>query len=214
MTETDRKTYWDSYYGGRDVPGLPSQFAVFMLGEYNLPVAVDIGCGSGRDTFFFRAQGATSIGLDGSDAAIASCTSKARARGLDRLSFHTVDIADPALAGRTLDLLAAADADSPALLYARFFVHAITDAEEDALLRLGYEILRRRGGVLGLEYRTIRDRSLQKVTPDHYRRFVDPAVLIAKAARLGYSVDYAVEGFGMAKYRNDDAFVARTVLRL
>jgi ubiquinone/menaquinone biosynthesis C-methylase UbiE len=214
MTDAKRTEYWNSYYQGKDVPSLPSQFAVFVLGEYSFQTAVDIGCGSGRDTFFFRSLGLTSFGLDGSEQAVAACNKKVADLAIDRISFHTVDVADPSLAPSIEELLSGVADKGPVLLYARFFLHAINDAEEDALLASAKRVLSQRNGILALEYRTTRDKSLQKVTPDHYRRFVDPASLISKGGKLGFAADYSVEGFGMAKYRADDAYVARTVLKL
>jgi hypothetical protein len=52
-----------------------------------------------------------------------------------------------------------------------------------------------------------------KVTGTHFRRFVLPASFEARALGGGFEVVYNVEGFGFAKYRQDDAYVARTIFR-
>jgi hypothetical protein len=62
------------------------------------------------------------------------------------------------------------------------------------------------------EYRTVRDVRQAKVTGQHYRRFIDPAAFQLRAAQHAFSVQYAVEGFGFAKYEQDDAYVARCLL--
>jgi hypothetical protein len=49
------------------------------------------------------------------------------------------------------------------------------------------------------------------VTQQHYRRFVSPATFQARALGRGFEVVYAVEGFGFAKYRLDDAYEARAI---
>ena len=54
---------------------------------------------------------------------------------------------------------------------------------------------------------------LQKITPNHYRRYVNPISLLKSANQLGLQATYFVEGFGFAKHKEDDAFVARIVLR-
>ena len=69
------------------------------------------------------------------------------------------------------------------------------------------------GDVLAVEYRTIRDQVGAKETETHFRRFVLPATFQARALERGFEVTYAVEGFGFAKYRHDDAYVARTLFR-
>lgn len=98
------------------------------------------------------------------------------------------------------------------MAYARFFLHAITDSEELAFFE-GMSAALREGDRLAVEYRTIRDAEGEKVTAAHYRRFVEPAGVIANAAEAGFAVEYAVEGTGFAKYLKDDAYVARTVFR-
>ena len=93
-----------------------------------------------------------------------------------------------------------------------FFLHAITEPEEESLLDLASAIAEA-CYLSAVEYRTIRDSSGAKVTAEHYRRFVVPASFEARALGRGFDVVYAVEGFGFAKYRQDDAYVARTVFR-
>jgi SAM-dependent methyltransferase len=80
--EAERRAYWNAYYRACSVPSLPSQFAVFVLGELNEPCAVvDVGCGNGRDAIFFARQGIPTIGIDGSPAAVEVCVSAAAAAG-------------------------------------------------------------------------------------------------------------------------------------
>ena len=96
------------------------------------------------------------------------------------------------------------------VLYARFFVHAITDEEELSFLDLAAD-LTKSGDLLAVEYRTVRDSSGAKVTGSHYRRFVTPASFQARTLARGFDEVYAVEGFGFAKYKQDDAYVARAI---
>jgi len=205
MQQSDRSDHWDTYYQGKEVPLIPSQFAVFALGEYSPDTVVDIGCGSGRDSFFFAAQGIRTIGLDGSASAVDLCSSRV---GNQQLQFKQVDVKDPLFAEKIQGLVAGS---SRLLVYARFFVHAITDDEEDMLLRNISKILSETPGILAVEFRTPRDRSLSKVTPDHYRRFVEPTAFVSRAAGHGLKPLYSAEGFGMAKYKEDDAYVARLI---
>ena len=69
------------------------------------------------------------------------------------------------------------------------------------------------GDILALEFRTSRDEFLSKVTESHYRRFINPLAVVAKGNHLGFSCEYFVEGFGYAKYKSDDAHVARIIFR-
>jgi SAM-dependent methyltransferase len=203
-----RASYWDAWYAGRGATGrkLPSQFATFVAGELERPHrVVELGCGDGRDALFFASYGHDVVAVDASASAIEGCRRLADALG-ERVSFIRSTIDDP-------DLVAKVRGDAgPRVVYARFFLHAITDHEEETLLDVAAAI-GDPGDLLAVEYRTTRDSSGAKVTASHFRRFVLPASFEARALGRGFEVVYAVEGFGFAKYRQDDAYVARTLFR-
>jgi SAM-dependent methyltransferase len=207
-----QRDYWNSYYRSSNVPALASQFAVFMLGEFTPAAVVDIGCGNGRDSLFFADRGLPTIGFDRSQAAVNLCQERADTQGWRHATFRSFDVGDASLGETAITLLRERGIQGPVMLYARFFVHAITDEEESALLRHCRIILDAFDGIFGAEFRTSRDRAQEKVTADHFRRFVAPSAFVANAARFGLAPVYAVEGFGMAKYKTDDAHVARVLL--
>jgi SAM-dependent methyltransferase len=201
-------TYWNSYYGKSShdsPPAIPSQFAVFIANEFSdsKPLIVDVGCGNGRDSLFFASAGFRTIGVDGSEAAIESC--RARSSGESEFLHSTVD--DPDLPQR---IHAMQDIRSPVLVYARFFLHAITDEEESSFLALA-KTLCDTGGRLAVEFRTNRDELQIKTTQTHFRRYVNPLEFLTKTQGYGFSLNYFVEGFGFAKFKKDDAHVARFI---
>ena len=65
--------------------------------------------------------------------------------------------------------------------------------------------------IIALEFRTIKDKLLIKEFDNHNRRFVIPEDFKNKLKKLGVFVNYYVEGQGYAKYKNDDAYVARLI---
>ncbi len=200
--------YWNTFYKTRETNFLdiPSQFAVFFLNEISRDTPIiEIGCGTGRDSLFFASRGSKVIGVDGSISAVELCRSKAQTFGYDNASFICSDVSDPALAEK----VAIAGA-SPAI-YARFFLHAIDEAAEAAFLKMASSVVG--NGVIAVEFRTDRDEQQTKVTPTHYRRFISPISLLTRAAKHGLSPIYFTEGFGFAKYKNDDAHVARVILQ-
>ena len=207
-TTEDRSDYWDEYYAARETTRrpLPSQFATFVAGELERPHRViELGCGNGRDSIFFAGYGHDVTGVDGSHSAVHACSTLADALG-ESATFLESAIDDPALADRL------SGSEGPHLVYARFFIHAITDGEEERFLDLAAAITSP-GDLLAVEYRTVRDQVGAKETGLHFRRFVLPATFQARALSRGFEVTYAVEGFGFAKYRHDDAYVARTIFR-
>ena len=201
-----RASYWDAYYTARTTPvrRLPSQFAVFVATELERRHRIiELGCGDGRDALFFAGYGHEVVGVDASPAAIAGCRLLAASLG-EEATFVESRVDAP-------DLVERVKGDNgPRVIYARFFLHAITEREEESLLDLAAAI-GEPGDLLAVEYRTIRDLSGTKVTDSHYRRFVLPASFEARALGRGFEVLYTVEGFGFAKYREDDAYVARTI---
>jgi SAM-dependent methyltransferase len=207
-TETDqaKESYWDQYYASSAdlVRPVPSQFAAFVAGELPGPQRlIEFGCGTGRDALFFASYGHQVIAIDASRAATERGAALAAEFG-EQVDFIVADIDDPGLA----DLIPAGA--GPTTIYARFFLHAITDDEEHAFLDCASK-LTRPGDLMALEYRTVRDQSGAKATGKHYRRFINPADFQFAATERGFHARYSVEGFGFAKYMQDDAYVARGI---
>ncbi len=203
--------HWETYYQsqqGRTPP--PSQFAAFVAAEYAHGTQVfDIGCGNGRDTAFFAQYSPNVVGVDGSEAAVQAANAQAMRCG-SAARFVRALVEDPALPAQLLEHRLP---DLPAMLYSRFFLHAITEAQQVEFFRIAQQLCAQRGDMLALEFRTTRDRDLPKVTSAHYRRYVDPISITEAGIRAGFVVEYFIEGFGYAKFRNDDAYVARIIFR-
>lgn len=201
--------YWNSYYSSSPKPLLPSQFAAFVAGELQRPsIVIDIGCGTGRDTFFFADHGHVAIGVDASEAAIEQCRSHAWQKQAS-CSFIASTIDSRGLLEEIEQKLQGVEMTR--IIYSRFFLHAIDEQNEEHFLSLS-ERLVRGNGIIAVEFRTIRDRQLSKVTPEHYRRFINPLDFATRAQRHGFIINYFVEGFGFAKFRQDDAYVGRMLL--
>lgn len=202
-TETD---YWNSYYdNGGNAPLLPSQFATFIAGEYlgSKRRVIDLGCGNGRDSLFFLNLGFQVIGIDASTAAIESIKTKPGTQGM----FFCREISD-------LDInsiLQENNEGAQSIFYSRFFLHALSENDEAEFWRLVSRTCKP-GDILALEFRTTRDEQLSKSTKSHYRRFINPTDVVLKGNNLGFTCEYFVEGFGYAKYKGDDAHVARIIL--
>jgi cyclopropane fatty-acyl-phospholipid synthase-like methyltransferase len=205
-TRAERTDYWDNVYAETDTSRLPlpSQFAAFVAGELaELNRVVEFGSGSARDAVFFASYGHTVLGVDASEQAVDHSRALVKNLGITA-EFLAASIGDAGIVDRI------GRGELPTVVYARFFIHAITDEEEERFLAVAAAITQP-GDMLAVEYRTVRDRSGTKVTGRHYRRFVQPASFESRALDHGFDVTYAVEGFGFAKYHDDDAYVARTI---
>jgi len=61
------KDYWAHYYSNKDNRlSYPSDFAIFVRNNYFSPnsIIIDVGCGNGRDSSYFRAEGFEVKSLD------------------------------------------------------------------------------------------------------------------------------------------------------
>ena len=196
-TNTD---YWDKFYSGVDLKlGIPSQFAAFVAMEYleKVSTILDIGCGNGRDSVFFSSLDFEVIGIDASTKAV----EQIKKNSTSNAKFFVGNISDKNLRHLLKKNINSLDKK---LIYSRFFLHAITNKLEEDLWSL-VDSLTSKGDFMALEFRTEKDEKLTKSTPEHYRRFVSTEEVIKKTSNIGYVCDYQIEGFGYAKYKNDNA---------
>lgn len=206
----EAQIYWDQFYqtDRLGIEDIPSQFATFVIGEFSKSNAIiDIGCGNGRDSFFFCRHMENVVGVDASRNAVEHCNQKAGHLGLNNVGFHHLDLAGDGclnfLEGLALDF-------SGVVAYARFLVHAIDEESEVNLLKMA-SFVSDRGGAVAFEFRTHRDENQKKETSTHYRRYINPLEFMENARSAGLNLAYFTEGFGFAKYKSDDAHVARLI---
>jgi len=121
--------YWNSYYQINHAE-IPSQFAQHCVKLFK-PVStiIDVGCGNGRDTWFFRQHGHIVIPIDG---AICKVPQYIRINAKD---FNY------------------ADAD---VVYARWFLHAVNEKTQTDFLQKA-AIALKNSGLLCIECRSDKD---------------------------------------------------------
>ncbi len=160
---------------------------------------IEYGCGTGRDTEFFANLGRKVLAFDNCPSAIQMCQA--------RCESHAEYVCCDAVASLDKALSFVGASDKP-LVYARFFLHAITnETQEQCLTALAASLPK--GSAVALEYRTTRDETLNKAFGSHYRRYIDHDMLQDFMQQLGFDLHYQITGFGMAKYRDEDAHVGR-----
>jgi SAM-dependent methyltransferase len=202
-----REAHWERFYTGGFTNRRPSSFAQHVaeteLGEGAR--ILEIGCGNGRDAFYFASLGHEVVGIDPSAAAIESCTA-VDAGG--RASF---------LLGRFPSIRAELSGSFDAV-YSRFSLHAMTQEEQDEALAGACSLLAD-GGKLLIECRSINDplaRQGEIISPTerihgHYRRFVVREQLVRELESLGLELGDVLEADGLAPYGDEDPVVIRAV---
>ncbi len=205
-----RKDYWNDYYSRASRKSPPSQFAAFVACEFgDHDLVVDVGCGNGRDTVFFAQLGFGTVGIDGSEAAIAHC--RTLIEGSDRPLERNIFIQRNVLHLRDDHQLLDRIRPARKIIYSRFFLHAIDADEELAFFDFAFDALQP-GDAVAVEFRSAEDKDRTKVTAAHYRRYVDVQSLVDTVThRYGARLDYLAQGTGFAKYKSDDAHVCRLV---
>lgn len=91
------------------------------------------------------------------------------------------------------------------VIYARWFIHAVSEEVEDKLLKYAHKI----NAYLALEFRIEGD------TPDdsHERRLINLEKFIDKAATYNLKVIHKESGHGLSVFGNDDPLLARLILQ-
>ena len=203
-----RKHYWSAVYDRRQRFAVPSSFAASVATELaGRCWIVDIGCGDGRDSFFFASLGHRVLGLDAAANVIESNNTLLSGKG--PVLFRQADVSKAGVLEAVLRSRAkAAPSALCVVAYARFFFHAVAEHEERAIMQALAELPS--GARCFFEFRTTKDAGLPKRFPRHYRRYIDVDTFIERAGETGQlDCRYRVEGPGMAKYGKEDPIVAR-----
>ena len=204
-----RKKYWREFYRQRHSL-VPSQFCAMVASEINShSTVVDWGSGNGRDSLFFAAQGHRTVALDLSAEAVKISKQESMLRGLnDRVQFLQGDVSSSSDVENAVQI-ARNHNESALVFYSRFVLHSLDEAEEDRFLTALSGCMKRNERVF-FEFRSKEDAERYKHYPDHYRRYLDTDKFQLKlCGDLGFFVEYAVTGSGMAKYKQEDPFVSR-----
>ncbi|WP_170558560.1 class I SAM-dependent methyltransferase [Ruegeria atlantica] len=206
---TQNETFWQNFYDGQlkdNTLSPPSQFAAFIAQELSSRSSIiDVGCGNGRDTIFFSLLNFDVTGLDACEKGIAVARANANSFGFKETQFHCSLAASDRL---TSEIKKREGQDL--CIYGRFFLHAITQEEQDELLGLLSETLSP-GQKVAFEYRTLEDKNLLKVASPHYRRYQSMHDLDEQLNGLGFDKLYGTQGQGLAKFMDEDAHVARGI---
>ena len=184
------KKWWIEYYRQHRNPSAPSDFAKFVSGFLRrTDLLLDVGCGTGRDSVYLG-KFCKVVGID-------ECTEE-----IEYLSKH---FNKRVAVFKNMNCVEWPVGQLVSHVYLRFFLHAITEKEEDKLIKLIYQILDK-NGYLFVEARSILGAFKD---PQKSRRFIDQQKLIGKLD--GFKLVYIREGIGMASTPTEDPPVVRIV---
>ena len=206
------KNYWNKYYRLKKNKLNSSNFAKFIINYFKkkeLNELLEIGCGDGRDSFYFSQKLKKITSIDKSKEAIKNNIFFSKKKNIKNIFFLSKDITKiKRLKFKEFDIV-----------YARFFLHTIKLNDENKLL----SILRKKLKVntyVCFEFRTIKDEMFNKgkklskyerIT-DHYRRFIN-VIDFKKKVKKDFKILYCVAKKGFSKYKKEDPHLCRIILK-
>ena len=201
-----KKKHWDEFYALASAPVEPSPFSRHVAEEIGANSSLlEVGCGNGRDAWFFGSLGHHVVALDASQGAIDFC--------LD----HYKDQSMQFVCGTVRDLVAEHEQEFD-VVYSRFCIHAMTRPEENEFINTASRLLKSSGKMF-IECRSITDPlarkgeviSLTERIWGHYRRFIILDELENSLCQAGFEILQAIESKGLARFGDEDPVVIRVV---
>lgn len=197
------ETYWDEFYAKNNIPDNPSSFAKMIINHIDKKTTLlELGCGNGRDSFYFAKNNIKTIALDLSQKAIKNNSSFKH----DNVEFKVADFTN----------LNDNEFENLGTIYSRFTLHSVS---REAYLRTIDWCYRNlpEDGKFYIEARTINDPlygrgtevGIDEFVTTHYRRFLDIKEVISDLKKTGFHLMYALEDYLDSWYKDDYAVVLR-----
>ena len=165
--------YWEKFYKKIRKKRLSqSSFANFVLKRIKRNYTLlDFGCGDGRDTFFFSKYLQKIVGID-------SCKYIIMENNLiknKKIFFLNYNIKNKYLYPKLKKLISHKSIN---IVYARFFLHSLTNTEIRKFFLITKKIIKKNGSIF-IEYRTDKDKKIKK-----YLKIIIEILLILKFLRV------------------------------
>ena len=200
------KSYWNKYYSKNPRLQEQTSFAIHVLNMMSAGDAIlELGCGNGRDSFFFAGHGIQVYALDQSEIVINQIKGE---------NINPRFICE--------DLLSINENFAYEINhgYARFVLHALNKAESEKAIAIMSRILPINGyffsesrSINSSLYGTGHALGQDIYETDHKRRFLRKNDLIHQLESYGFTIENVIESDGLAIYQDDDPVVIRISAR-
>ncbi|HIP37351.1 MAG TPA: class I SAM-dependent methyltransferase [Crocinitomix sp.] len=204
MISNKDNPYWNKFYSKKELVHKPSSFALSIVDELTKgKKLLELGCGNGRDSFFFDQNGIKVIALDLSKDAIA----------INKLKKSNVNFIEKDFTNIKLDEYLNID-----YVYSRFSLHSIE--KKDYLRTIEWVSKQlKKSGKFFIEARTVNDPLFgkgEKMADDayvdtHYRRFFRIKEVMKELKTLGFEITHSSENYTDSWYKDDHAVVMRII---
>lgn len=206
MSKKDNE-YWNTFYSKKKLIKKPSSFA-FEIVKYldSDKKLLELGCGNGRDSFFFAKNGIHVIALDLSNQVI----------DIDRESSEDSNIQ---FLIKDFTRLNNNEFGSLDYIYSRFTLHSIDKKDYLRTIEWASNNLNQEKGLFFIEARTINDPLYGVGDPveddgfitTHYRRFFRVKDMITELKDLDFNLLHVSENYTDSWYKDDKAVVIRVI---
>jgi tellurite methyltransferase len=204
--------YWNSFYK-KNTNYNESSFARFIFKKFKIikrKKIIDIGCGNGRDSFFFWKKNLDVTGLDISKLAIKNNSSFSN----KNLKFLKHDINKKIFLKDKYDYI-----------YSRFFLHAISQIDEKNLLNFinlikkkntycFFEFRNHNDLIFKKKYNQVKHNNLIEFEKGHFRRVIDPNKFIETINKFfKIKIIYYKSSVNLSKVKNDNPNLSRIIFK-
>lgn len=208
------KNFWDSFYKDQNNEKITdaSSFARFVCDFVKAnSLVIDMGCGNGRDSRYLNLFNDV-VGIDQSDEAIEFCRAQGGsiAGATKTLDFRVLSVEDENICQIFKTEFIRSERKN-IFVYARFFLHAIDKTQYARFWDFAQCLNRDYPVSVGVEFRTNEDEKNFKQFPGHFRTYLDPNAVVADAELRGFRVREILQGYGLAKYKDEDPHLARII---
>jgi cyclopropane fatty-acyl-phospholipid synthase-like methyltransferase len=203
MTSQKNSVYWNNFYKKFSLQS-ESNFAKFVIKIIKKnKTLIDIGCGNGRDTFFFIKKNIKALGIDKSITAIS--------KNKNQINFKNINILkNYKKIKQKFDYI-----------YARFFLHAIGKSEEIVFLKI-IRYLSKSNSTIYLEFRTDKDPLIKKGSKisknerihGHYRRFINVENFCQNLKKFKFKILLCKQSTNFSKFKNEKPHICRLILKV
>ena len=201
--------YWNKFY--KKIPYMDeSTFAKFSykkIQNKNSKI-LDIGCGNGRDAYYFNKKGFEVTGIDISQKAI----KKNSQIKIKNLVFKKFDVGKDKLKSKF------------EIIYCRFFVHTLDELQENKLINIIKQV-KKKDTLVFFEFRNYKDKifgnfkakdhnKIIEFEKGHIRRIIDPKLFKEKfITKTKSKIIYEKSGINLSVVKKDNPNLSRMIYK-
>lgn len=175
------KLYWKNFYQNVHI-NAPSSFAQWTskIIPKNKNI-IDLGCGNGRDTYYFGMLGFSIIGIDEAFKPKNKYNARFIQSNITNLFYTKCQYE---------------------IVYSRFFIHSIDDITITNLLKWTKNLFI-------AEFREAKDKPI--LYPNHYRNLINGNIFLQKMIKNKFDILYYIKSENLAPYKSENPIIIRII---